>query len=1229
MAPLTRRSLRREQDDLFNEQVPPLSAKRILRSQSQTAQNETTPARRTRGRKSYDAQTPADLIEIDSASTVKSTTTTTRRSLRASRSLNSNDDGIAVNLSPTKSKSKSAKSPAKLLTKLSKTSDFNGSSMKPRRTSLRLSAKIPDFSPIEDNSKNQEKSKVGSKFETPQLNTTTGVNAEEAVGDSNLNEQSESIIVDTEVQPELESSIIEVATADQINGSVSDFHDKQDMAAIDIQPNSELSRQEGGQVDSESVPDVVSSTVLVLNVASTPKITNCAVPAESDEDIANEEVGDMKNSETMQDTTGTYVTAAETIDMISVIDEPSLCEPQIDAADHSFDIAEDGINEDGASTEYDIQQTHPHIVQNDEPFIVKTMADPLLVDQSQILTIQNGPISCPSITPNRSMNFEEVQFGECTPLQDRDVLFNEDTDEIVLDPRLLCSPPVGQSEPENLPVECDGLSEPRVILRPSSRTLLEYSHRIGKYDQLRNQFRVGHIPRAPSALAFYRRAYSDTSSEAGSDPEQSEVTGFTHSPSQVVSSPVATRYSLARSESDSDDQFMDTLESLDTLLETSPKNTVAVCSSKQENIPSTVQAATPSRHQAGAEQSPSPRKRMQSESPLKMSTPSSSIASPRQNLSVVITRDSPSLYNEDTADISDFLPESVIEWEKEMRRREEYWVASGRSTPVRGSPDKLGPKTPRSANKNSPTRNSETSPPVTVANLSVNTPILARYSRSPLKTLSPSTTISQTFTSSSPAKTISSVRDPEEDRILMPPPKTPPRVKSPEKNKSPSKLSSPKRLLAFVKSLSPIKSSPSKAMSLMDLEQQHDFCDVEAVLGELVHTCEEDASKQEEEAIVEKLEDQSGNSDDTEDSVTINDEEIEKVIRSEDDSEHNISEEHLENLGEQDSSADANTAMQDVNVGPSSGIHDETIPTNEDYVEVSEVEVAIKENSMVMDAKPVAAIEQNSQQDKYFDAVNNEVESGESIEVDPQAEADSTDGTVTGSISQASEDASISEIDYTTVLPWNISLDRWAQLNKRPEKVAVVIAETEDKSLAATEEPVPSPAKKFQKRSYVSTPVKTTRSTRSLKRKAGDITTSIPIHSSRAAEVEPIRFTRSRASGLQVKNDSQQPPPLAKITETNSRLNSGFENNVVPQYQYQRGKRPESPPPDKRKRRQPTKPESPLRRERKIKFSEQVGDYIRPGHLKGGRAVKKGHEAPPLKAIIKVRMESIKVSIKC
>ncbi|KAK7202904.1 hypothetical protein BZA70DRAFT_297433 [Myxozyma melibiosi] len=310
-----------------------------------------------------------------------------------------------------------------------------------------------------------------------------------------------------------------------------------------------------------------------------------------------------------------------------------------------------------------------------------------------------------------------------------------------------------------------------------------------------------------------------------------------------------------------------------------------------------------------------------------------------------------------------------------------------------------------------------------------------------------------------------------------------------------------------------------------------------------------------------------------------------------------------------------------------------------------------------------------------------ENESTEKSELE-QAEHESAEDTTAITQTSDKSDVSSGEVDYTSVLPWHISLDKWAESNKRKRAVveepapvastqgdAAAEAEIEATSTekkpenAVEDEESQRPRKKVRsssrsvnsrneepakqpQRAQIPLPRKKQPATaaRASRRGRGaaeqsslSTASSIPVVSSRASETStataatatPARATRSRAGtrgGAARAPDTPKPmvrsgglgggagnAPLVRITATNSRLNNGYENNVIPQYQRIEAPRPDSPPLDKRRKRLF---ESPLGRERAISFAERVVVAGNGRGKKSGTATRKD-EKKPKKGIMK------------
>ncbi|KAK9255096.1 hypothetical protein V1507DRAFT_453279 [Lipomyces tetrasporus] len=981
-------------------------------------------------------------------------------------------------------------------------------------------------------------------------------------------------------------------------------------------------------------------------------------------------------------------------------------------------VAVDDVAMGKDSTEVDRKE--PEIVGNDEALSVDKMAidDPPLLERPQIITAENSPMYSQSLTPrpivadytdkglNQSMTYCEQLF-QYSPS------FNG---EMALDPRLMSSPPVvsvnggnGKNEllvDRNVSEGCDCAESSNTpsgsskVIKPSQRSFLEFSERMDRYNRLRNIFHIGHIPRSPSALAFYRRAYSDASSEAASEPDdmnsasnrQESNTTLENPKSSPVLTPVCQPLPGHLSDSDGSDQFMDSFETLDLFLNQSPpiadKRDGTQSSDQKETCSprSVTPPAFEPRLQIIGSRTPSPKKTPSSRKPAAVpSTMPEETGDGDMSISTEPPSSGPRLSSVgfETSDISDFLPDDIIEWERDQRRQEACWPVSAQKTPVRGgSPLSLFSSGRSSRSVRSPMRIDS---PSRHGSPGMKSPIRAD---SPSGQSSPAVVTSPERYSSSPVKS-----------------------RSPTK-KSPTKMSSPVRFMSFMQRLSPVKSSPLKIVTLPDERSDaepsaHDVGEKSELAVSVatdddgnVRVLADSAADVAEEVIQHENAErdnfeksQSERSNRCEDIVLatssqqeLSDATVEEVVveaipqhidtvMEESDSENevyfdsvaNVSSEHSlgvadgqvmsleisdvadgqvmsleisEAISATGQKAEAQAAEDDRTLkacdsdpersdgDASSATHAEHkvdrdcsqghfaafADSQEEEENSSDVRSTEEITESYRDPEETNVEEELCPVDSPEDSVVTIVppaSSSESVGIaddcmhgdealpEPAPETvsiehkeDVSEETTVGSSNYFASDENTSDIDYTTVLPWNISLDRWAELNKRQEKneacASTASAEKKiDQENSALPVEVPhSPVRSPPKRSYISTPARSSARS-SLKRKLNAATTAIPVPPTPATYTSEIglggRATRSHATPARIPT-----APLTKITETNSKLNTGFENNIIPQYQYKRGKRPESPPPDKRKRQRLMKNESPLKRERKIKFASEI-----------------------------------------
>ncbi|KAK9386655.1 hypothetical protein V1515DRAFT_604364 [Lipomyces mesembrius] len=984
------------------------------------------------------------------------------------------------------------------------------------------------------------------------------------------------------------------------------------------------------------------------------------------------------------------------------------------------------MNEDSAAA----TKKEPDIAENEEPLSVGKIAinSSPLPERSQITATQNSLIYSESSTPEpNTVDFTGEKLDQSMACSEQffpySLSFNA---EMALDPRLMSSPPAASINGENSKNELlvnDDFSErfissaessntsalsPTVIM-PSQRSFLEFSRRMDKYNRLRNMFRIGHIPRSPSALAFYRRAYSDASSEAASDADDidSALTGkeSNTTPENPKSSPVFTPVSQLtplqerRPDSDGSDQFMDSFETFDFLTSKTPP-LANKCDGTQ------ISYQTGSNRQYSFSEILMPGPAMLPPSPPSYRSPrnklsaSTSVPDEAAECDVSLSIDSPPSFPRlasigcDASDISDFLPEDIIQWEKEQRQQEACWVDSAQSTPLKGCSTQVFLSSGQSSwyigsptMIDSPTRQGSPVPKSPVR------------SESPVKQSSPSIAPSPNRPSSSPV-----------------------RSRAPIKN-SPIKMPSPVRLISFMQRSSPVASSPLKIVSLpdevsdadaylYDMEENSTTTDkveqdgvrealvaANGVADVITGTANEIAKEPDpieesqtsedimpaqigqqsnpdaitDEAHVEPIvwhTDTAMEESDSENDVyfdSVANVSSEKIMYAAEDSV--ITHERSESLPTTDHKPDAQKAMDmdgngshryDNNGSENSaeevlvagecdnGDYDNGDAPIADFADGKEVndeerstpvkstedrnesEQHIEKGTLGEEHTPMKSAEDSmatvvptATSEKSEQLVKDSVQpdehfSGFAVEPVSIEQKEDISGEMTvGSSNYFASDENTSDIDYTTVLPWNISLDRWAELNKRQgtcEASGATAEKRDDKdNFAAPTEQLKSPVRSPRKRRYISTPARSSARS-SLKRKPDSTAACIPILTTPAASNSDINLG-SRATRSHTAPVRKTTAHLTKVTETNSRLNTGFENIVIPQYQYKRGKRPESPPPDKRKRQRSMKNESPLKRQRKIKFATELATIAGKSTTYTGKG---GKKCGDLKPIIKV-----------
>ncbi|KAK9454976.1 hypothetical protein V1511DRAFT_488646 [Dipodascopsis uninucleata] len=864
----------------------------------------------------------------------------------------------------------------------------------------------------------------------------------------------------------------------------------------------------------------------------------------------------------------------------------------------------------------------------------------------------------------------------------------------------------------------DDMYNQSLILQPSLRSYREYSQRIDKYNRLREMFHIGHVPRAPSTLAFYRRAYSDTSSDVNSESDCSSTPGSVKRKS-VVDIPIAKLSpcskvncshpnSPAASDS-SESQFMDSFESLEHFGDTEP------CVDSVIDVKSPSANRTPSNQLVVLPASITGTLQTEDEASFTFDSPSSVPA----NFQIVQS-------NETFSEISDVLPEDIDEWEREQRLNEGYW--SGRNILQKDNLSTMD-TSPRSS-RFSPRR--LLSPLLTGSN-----------SNSPKETVSVSSTPSSSTKSASvlprkidlprrrsmsPAKSWSPVRfgSPLKNLVLPSSARTDVDIQSKEMQREEQidcalaanngelnpegdgiskeleddakniidsefdaevfyECSTDEHMLPLAENtgnlaegentsiLSPderceVKEGPKMILETTSQLAEDGKNEEVTTTSRLLATIDIDASKDTAEGDISSSTD--CDSSKTLESDILESTPCERLTINENDTSHAAevkvgkiaiatldAEDRLDDLQREEPTMDRSVEMA------------VTVSTNsDDFTSMTTTTDKEGDNKLIATSTAVTtcfgsrSISSNDDekceegtQDSNAEIRINPVEADDAVVKDELF----TDSNLSSSNYYASDEATATEIDFTSVLPWNISLDQWAEMNKRSDyssksksqENAQTIEKSNTQSASKSTMPTSAAEKKTgqSRRRGIQTLSKSS-SKQSAKRKADMISglatngSSSTAHSmfteSASTRGRTTRSTRSSSAGHQksssVTSSSNATSgistptvpttpasvknaiPLTKLTETNSKLNAGYENNVIPQYQYKRGKRPESPPPDKRKRQRTMKNESPLNRERRIKFAPQLVTVVNQNTTKSRNSRKEGRAVKKVKPIIKM-----------
>lgn len=816
----------------------------------------------------------------------------------------------------------------------------------------------------------------------------------------------------------------------------------------------------------------------------------------------------------------------------------------------------------------------------------------------------------------------------------------------------------------------DPLTGARTLNR--SHLLKAAARRSAYYDRLKREFNISHTPKTPSRLAVSRTVY-DTSTEMGSsDAASSSPVPISATPSGPTLLASLAQDAIAESDSEND-EFVDSVENIDVSAIASSLKVVKSVA-EESSAPATATSAadsTLSREaltiSALATSQGVVEEEIQVEIleavPAGQTSADVSIEESDSAAEVFVEALSPTTapltisLESDQVDISDMLPEQINQWERQLRRQEGFWSQSAVNTPAATPQQRTQTSTPGSTAlrlalslispiRRSPVTQREILPePTSPTKGSASSPLRKAIAGILLPTKMPVESMTAVSRDSSEepdfadedvsAHNVESGS--EEDAVVDKLFET--ANDSDNADIQSLEFNSEDKTELPVNETSVAEDSDCKPV---EIETEPNVCDTDAtaflgIKGSLSEACEESVEMDIDEE----------NEVDAETCKAAEQAETIVVALAADNASDEVSVELIDAEEEASTNAAADNASDEVSVELIDAKGEASFNAAADGEAVND-----SSHEDFHECRPAANISelQDSEQsegqtpeeagdigDSTFDR---QQESSEHTAVaDDAVSEDAVNEIATVSHqSPARSDVSSGDVDYTSVLPWNISLDKWAESNKRKSVVLEDSAPISTESAREVVEEEARPKKKTrttrtsvtiadeqdhqqqptlpskpQRKKQPATPARSSR-------RRTESSSSIPVVSARA-DAAP-RATRGRAGRRAP--DTPKPvnsganaiaiasAPLARLTATNSRLNNGYENNVIPQYQRIDANRPDSPPLEKRRRRLY---ESPLARDRSISFAGKVSVA---GGVKGGKKADKKELARPAKGIMKV-----------
>ncbi|KAK9458972.1 uncharacterized protein V1516DRAFT_681672 [Lipomyces oligophaga] len=882
-------------------------------------------------------------------------------------------------------------------------------------------------------------------------------------------------------------------------------------------------------------------------------------------------------------------------------------------------------SEMGLHTESHQISLGPHLDPNDSLAIISPskVEDPLLVAPHQT-DFQNSPIS----TNTESNETSTLEQSICYTEQ----LFSPGTN-MALDQSLFTSPVISQAT----------LNDPNFseILRPSRRSMNDAKVKLEQYERVQRLFNVAHIPKRPSSLAYSRAAYADSSSEMTA----SDIALSDYSCSPVPA--IAADQSATAIESDSEtDQFMDTVEFLETPDFSEIEAEITLDDKAASNPTSRVIKGNAPGTNLDIEGNSSSALQEDHEDHSDESMHSAQGDASVDSLEELTQSDGLSSCAD--ADISETLPENIAHWERQMRRSEpEHWTASAMATPASTPLSRCG----------SPSLPSITSQLFLLSNRGL--------SPSPRRNPSPKKSpVRQLFTASgSPKKaselsaTVASIipnisKEPElhgqvkTEEVEVTDYETTMKVIS-EDNEADNNLTveiGASASISFPRKSTEQEASPNTSEN-QNVAQQS--------------ACRPSTPERDDSLL---STDKSGlNISVFKEPTTpsrFSPMKLLNIFRR-----SPTKQITLENLEVPESELDESEFVEEereISLSPSISLKSGT--KIDDLTESREIKESTSDSKLVKQeltsmfshaSNPEEEAEEENSEDNSKQKISmvqlgdisqnlaevtsicEESESEPRIESESEAAKDQiTENSNEAITLEDVSDRTDENIDYASMLTSDISLDKWAEMNTRVKQSSINQLKTSSTKIVESGSPsTPLSSKRSStatvqgrqpRKPQPATPART--STRSWKRKAElASSSSIPVPARGNDTPRSTRSLRSRSG-----NDRAVAPamdsssynrtgPLSAITAQNSRLNNGYENNIIPQYEYMNGERPTSPPPERKRRRMY---ESPLARSRTVTFVDRSDENSVPARGRKRRTeidakIREVHETPS-RSIIKV-----------